>query len=209
MLLSSSIFGAVTGLVGGVVTAITNYKMQRLKNADAESQRQFEIQKLHAETDAMIREAEANIKIAKTQVEGAVELEEARAFTASQKPQEPLFRESYMRRLEKSRLTAWLVGPIALVFALVDVLKALMRPLITVYHVAVTTWITVLAWRILQEHGSGVSPDKAVAIFDQVTTTVIYLCVTCVTWWFADRRMAKFLMRLGGGSGAGRSDAPF
>jgi hypothetical protein len=38
------------------------------------------------------------------------------------------------------------------------------------------------------------------AIFDQVTSIVIYLTVSCVTWWFGDRRVAKFLMRLRGGN---------
>ena len=209
MILSSSIFGALTGLVGGAITAITNYRMQKLKNEDAKDRRRHEIERLNAETEAMIREAEAKIKIVQTQVEGAVDLAETQAYVASQAPAQPLFRESYMRRLEKLRLTAWLVGPLAVLFALTDALKALMRPCITIYHVAVTTWITLMAWRIMQAHGQGITPDKAVAIFDQVTTTVIYLTVTCVTWWFADRRMAKFLMRLQDGNlKPGQAEAP-
>ena len=157
----------------------------------------------------MVREAEARIRVVKTQVEGAVDLSEAQAYAASQRPEAPLFRESYMRRLEKSRWMSWMIGPLAMMFACADILKALMRPCITIYHVGVTTWITLMAWRIMQAHGQGITPDKAVAIFDQVTTTVIYLTVTCVTWWFADRRMAKFLTRLQDGNlKPGQAEAP-
>ena len=37
-------------------------------------------------------------------------------------------------------------------------------------------------------------------IFDQVTSIIIYLTVSSVTWWFGDRRTAKFLMRLNDGN---------
>jgi hypothetical protein len=53
---------------------------------------------------------------------------------------------------------------------------------------------------VLQKHGHLLTADQAGAIFDQVTSIVIYLTVNCVTWWFGDRRVAKFLMRLKDGN---------
>jgi hypothetical protein len=39
---------------------------------------------------------------------------------------------------------------------------------------------------------------QATAIFNDVTSIVTYLTVSCVTWWFGDRRMAKSIMQLKG-----------
>jgi hypothetical protein len=75
-------------------------------------------------------------------------------------------------------------------------LKAAMRPGLTAYLVVLMSWITFISMDVLQKHGHLLTADQAGAIFDQVTSIVIYLTVSCVTWWFGDRRVAKFLMRL-------------
>ena len=41
---------------------------------------------------------------------------------------------------------------------------------------------------------------QATALFSQVIDIILYLTVSCVTWWFGDRRVAKFLMRLNDGN---------
>ena len=79
-------------------------------------------------------------------------------------------------------------------------LKAAMRPGLTAYRVASTSWITFISMDVLQKNGHLLTADQAGAIFDQVTSIVIYLTVSCVTWWFGDRRVAKFLMRLKDGN---------
>ena len=50
-----------------------------------------------------------------------------------------------------------------------------------------------MAYTILIEVSSGnISQIWAEKMFEKVTLTVVYLTISCVTWWFADRRMAKF-----------------
>ena len=38
---------------------------------------------------------------------------------------------------------------------------------------------------------------QAIGIFSQVTSTMIYLAVSAVTWWFGDRTMSKYLQEQG------------
>ena len=75
-----------------------------------------------------------------------------------------------------------------------------MRPGLTAYLVGLTSWITFISMDVLKKHGHLLTADQAGDIFDQVTSIVIYLTVSCVTWWFGDRRVAKFLMRLKDGN---------
>ena len=42
---------------------------------------------------------------------------------------------------------------------------------------------------------------KRQQIYNEVTSIVVYLTVSCVTWWFGDRRMAKFLMHMNNKNG--------
>ena len=79
-------------------------------------------------------------------------------------------------------------------FALVDWLNGMMRPTLTLYLVAGSSYITYLAWQIMQTAGlATLTAAQAMDIFQQVTSTMIYLAVSAVTWWFGDRTMSKFL----------------
>lgn len=197
------ILGGITGLIGSITTAITNYKMQKLKNENDAAERDFKIQYLKASSEAALAEIEANIQVAKTEVEGKIELEEIDAYKKTLSgADKKLLPSSFLNRLldYEGKLKVVTVPAALLIcfcLGLVDVFKALMRPGLTTYMVGMTTWITWMAWEILQKAGlSAISRSEANSIFDDVTTIVIYLTVSCVTWWFGDRRMAKFLVRL-------------
>jgi len=194
-----TILGVVTGIGGSLVTGIMNYKMQKLKN-------EYELAKIKAETDALVAEAEANIKITQAQVEGEIEIADAKAYMISQKEgNKAIFKEAYLVKLFETRgwfrvVTIPLATFLVALFGLIDVFRAFMRPGITAYLAGVTTWITWMAWQIMQRFNANLTAVQATAIFQDVTRTVVYLTVSCVTWWFGDRRMAKFLMRLNDGN---------
>lgn len=201
------IFGGVTGLLGSAITAFTNFKTQKMKNLHDVAKWGFEKERIKLETDAMIAEANMNMKIIETQVEGAVELADTKAYLENVKQgNKNTFSDKWMDKL--FAVTGWVryisvpVGVlIAFLFGIVDFLKALMRPGLTMYLTGVTTWITWMAWEIMQKADvATMTAAQATAIFNEVTSVVIYLTVSCVTWWFADRRMAKFLMRLKDGN---------
>jgi hypothetical protein len=201
------VFGAVTGLLGTALTSWTNFKTQKLKNLHDIDKWKHEDKKIELETKAMIAEVNMQMKMVKTQVEGAVELADTKAYMEGIKQgNKNTFSDKWMDKLLATtgwtRYIAIPVGVlIAFLFGIVDFLKALIRPGITMYLTGVTTWITWMAWEIMQKANiSAMTAIEASAIFNEVTSVVIYLTVSCVTWHFGDRRVAKFLMRLKDGN---------
>ncbi len=192
-----TILGGVTGLLGNVVTGILGYKTQKLKN-------DFELAMIRAESEAMRLEAQMHIQITKAEIEGAVEIADAQAYMISQREgSKPMFSEKWIDKLfsVEGKFGRFFAIPaavlIAILFGFVDWLRGFMRPALTLYLTGVTSVLTYLAWDILQKHGlPAMTTAEAISTYTQVTSMVLYLTVSCVTWWFGDRRMSKFLTTL-------------
>ncbi len=197
-MLWETILGGITGIIGTVLTSYINYKQKKLEY-------DHEAKMIELETKAMLAEAEANIKITKAQVEGAIELADASAYIESQKQgNKNLFDVKWIDRLfsVQGSVGRFFAIPaavvIAICFGFVDWLKGFMRPGLTIYLVALTTYLTYVSYNILTKYGgTDITTEQAVTIWNDVVTIVIYLTVSCVTWWFGDRRTAKFLAQFG------------
>jgi hypothetical protein len=204
-MLIETILGGVTGIVGNVISGIFKYKNTKLELESIKIKNTHDLAMIDAETKAMIEEAKANIKITQAQVEGAVEIEDSKAFMEAQRQgNKTLLGNKWIDSLlnvkgKWGRLIAIPVASIiSILFGLVDFLRGLIRPVLTIYLCGVTTWVTWMAWEIMQAHGIGMTAVQATVIFNDVTSIVTYLTVSCVTWWFGDRRMAKTIMQLKG-----------
>ncbi len=199
-----TILGGVTGLIGNVVGGWFKLKQAKLNAEIRTADRAHEISMVKAETQAMIMEAKANIKITQAQVEGAIDLKDAEAFMQSQKEgNKALFDSKWINALMSVQgwwriITLPLASLIAFLFGLTDFLRGLIRPVLTVYLCGVTTWVTWMAWQIISTEGLTLSALNAIDIFKDTTSIVTYLTVSCVTWWFGDRRMAKNIMEMKG-----------
>lgn len=193
--------GVITGLIGNVFTAFTNMKMQKLQNERDAKKDEHEIALLAAETNAMIAEADANIKIAEAKIQGEMELLDGQIYKAS--IEEGNKRDVSNKTIDYLLSTPWLMPfgiILVMLLGLVDFLKSFMRPGLTAYLVALTSWITYKAMEIITAHQTLLSTEQALALFMNVVNIIIYLTVSCVTWWFGDRRVAKFLYRLNDGN---------
>jgi len=192
------ILGGITGLLGNCLTTWFKYKNIKLDHEHKEKM-------VSLETQAMIQESQMQIEVTKSRIEGEIELADASAFETSQKiGTQKLFHEKWIDMIMTAGKGKWYGGilqfigsMIAAGFALVDWLNGMMRPSLTIYLVGVSSYITVLAWEIMKTHGLDLTADQAVAIFSQVSSTMIYLSVSCVTWWMGDRTMSKFLQERG------------
>jgi hypothetical protein len=225
-----TILGGLTGLIGNVVGGIFKYKEAKLKMESLKLQNDHEIAMVVAETNAMIEEAKANIKITQAQVEGAIDLKDADAYMQSLKEgNKTLFSNKWIDNLlnidgymftwnskekklsdgtivpEKERkflswklFTVPIASIISFLFGFTDFIRGMIRPTLTVYLCGVTTWVTLMAWKIMQASGTEITATQAMVIFQDTTSIVVYLTVSCVTWWFGDRRMAKSIMELKG-----------
>lgn len=204
------ILGGVTGLIGNAFTTWFKYKNAKMEHAHKEKM-------VSLETSAMIQEAQMQIEVTKSRIEGEIELADAAAFQTSQKVgSQKLFHEKWIDMIMeagKGKWTGWMfrmLGTIiAAAFAFVDWLNAAMRPTLTLYLVAGSSYITYLAWRIMEASGlETMTAVQAVGIFSHVTSTMIYLAVSAVTWWFGDRTMSKFLQQQGAKSNKNITGSP-
>ena len=194
------ILGGVTGLIGNAFTTWFKYKNAKMEHAHKEKM-------VSLETSAMIQESQMQIQVTKSRIEGEIELADAAAFQTSQKVgSKQLFHEKWIDMImeagRQSKWTGWIYkilgSLIAAAFAFVDWLNAAMRPTLTLYLIGGSTYITYLAWQIMQQAGlETMTAAQAVGIFSQVTSTMIYLAVSAVTWWFGDRTMSKYLQQQG------------
>lgn len=193
-MIAEGIAGVVTGLVGTIATSWLNLRSQKEKN-------KHELNMVEAETKAMIAEANANIRITEAQVAGEVEKLDAQAYTESLKAgnQQALSNKT----LEKLFASPWTM-PFGVILAtlmgFVDFLRHLMRPALTGYLVVVSSWLTWEATKIIQAKQEVLTATMATEIFSDMVNVIFYLTVSVVTWWFGDRRVAKFLYRLNDGN---------
>ena len=203
-MLIETILGGVTGLIGNVVGGWFKLKQAKLDAEIRKADRAHDIAMINAETKAMIMEAKANIKVTQAQVEGAIDLKDAEAFMQSQtEGNKALFSNKWIDSLMSVEgwwriITLPLASLVAFLFGFVDFLRGLIRPALTVYLCGVTTWVTWMAWEIMQKEELTFTALQAVEIFNDTTSIVTYLTVSCVTWWFGDRRMAKNIMQMKG-----------
>ena len=65
----------------------------------------------------------------------------------------------------------------------VDVIRGLMRPFITVYMMALMSYI---GYQVYSVTGS-VEPVKALELYETIINSVVFLTTTCVTWYFGAR----------------------
>jgi len=89
---TTGIFGILSGLVGGITTAITNYKMKKLQLEERKEDRLHEREMVKLTTAQILSEADANVQIARETTKGVVEKLEADAYKTSQESTDkPLF----------------------------------------------------------------------------------------------------------------------
>uniref|UniRef100_A0A6M3JX62 Uncharacterized protein n=1 Tax=viral metagenome TaxID=1070528 RepID=A0A6M3JX62_9ZZZZ len=190
------ILSIFTGIFGGAVTSIINYFNQKQKNSHEIELRNLDIRMIEVEADK-------KMQISRVETEGKVELGELDALKESYKEANTsLFDRSYMQTLMSSKWFSWVGALIATSFGVVDFLKHLARPLITYYLLGVSTYLTILCYKLLEKWSTtgALSLPEAYNLFQLSVQSLLYLTISCVAWWFADRRVAKFLMRLDDGN---------
>ncbi|SCY71069.1 hypothetical protein [Desulfoluna spongiiphila] len=207
--LFTTLFGGLTGLIGTVWSSYNQRKIKALEMSDRDRQRAHDVAMVEAESEAMMAESEANIKVTRTRVAGEIEVAEVAAFAESQKAgQVRIFDSGYMDRLlDMEGWAKCFTIPfgvlLALLFGLADAFKSMARPGITAYLLCVSTWITAKAWQLLEAlNGPALTPEMAGGILSDTIHIVLYLTVTAVTWWFGDRMASKGLashLKLGRG----------
>ena len=200
-MLIETILGLITGIGGNVVSGIFKHKTAKLELQKTTNEQAHEVAMVKAESDAMIMESKANIAITKANIEGEIEVADSNVYLQSQKEgNKSFFDNKWIDKLfaveGRWRIITYPIGSlVAVAFGFIDFLRGIIRPTLTAYLVGLTTYITFLAWDVMEAAGLDLfTPEAAQEIFSNVTSIIIYLTVSCVTWWYGDRRMSKTIM---------------
>jgi hypothetical protein len=184
-ILDTLLAGGLTGLLGNLATTIFGFV-----NKKQENKHEFAMKKLGIES--MEREAKMNIQVTETKVQGDIELAEMQSFNESIKQNAvDKLTGDVLTRLFDHKWTIPFGVLITFLFGLVDFVKALIRPGITLYLTIAMTVIYFNAMDIIKMAGGVYDVEMATELFNQITQNILYVGTSCIMWWFGDRRLAK------------------
>jgi len=162
--ISSLLSGGATGIIGSIVTNISDYFEQRRKNQHQLKLRELDIQEMEKEYEwrAKITEQKTETKVQEISYD-----HDSRSYTSGMQLK-----------------SGWLKAP--LVF--VDFIRGMVRPALTIFLI-VLVWMTFNKVQgVIDSAGmEALNPDKAMSIYAGVIDMILYLASTAVTWWFGTR----------------------
>lgn len=175
--LGSILSGGATGLLGTIATAWVSLKKAKEQNRHAESMADLNHKQILAEADA-------NLKMAQT--EG--EIQQSLASTKAAAEGLTASYEHDQRRYATGKLSGFWQGAMALV----DVARGLMRPGLTVYLVVLTSLMYWQMVTLLEGIDGSFGAGDMMTIVRHIAVAVVYLTITCVSWWFGGRQLEKY-----------------
>lgn len=164
--------GGVTGILGTVISNVTGYFTKKQELKAQESRQAHEVAMREMDAKIMAQEFAARTQIATVEADAKMDVAASEAFAKS-------FNEPQMySAVNKS----WSM-------TLLDFIRGIVRPGLTLYLAAVVTVMYFDAQRAL----AGAPADLA-AITDflnKTTDAIVYLASTAVLWWFGVRISKK------------------
>lgn len=159
---SSAGMGGIIGLAGGIASKWLEYKTIGQKLAFEKQMALIRTKELEMEMKQALALADKQMEIAQVEGEIQKDVAEMAAFTESQKAGQKVY-------------GGW-----------VDQVRGLMRPVITVYLLAISSFLTVLIWGTLGGL-EAFPPEKLQDLFVYLVNASVFLTVTAVLWWFGSR----------------------
>jgi hypothetical protein len=178
--LGAIVSGGATGLLGAGISLFGEIKKQKMVFDHEEN-----MSRLNRE--AMQAEAEMKIKVATTEGAVKVELGEMEAFKESIKNDFA----SYTKGQDLTSAQKWLM-------VIVDFLRGMIRPSMTLYMALLTTLIYVEVMNKVGGLESLLNQDAALALANQIILVILYITSTVILWWFGTRQK---IIQPPGGSG--------
>jgi hypothetical protein len=162
-LFTSTGFGGIVGILGSWLT-----KREERKNLELKYEHDFKMAELRRDEiklESAHELAMADKQMERTQVEGNIALGEAEL-------------SAFQEGLREQNKTYGI--------KFVDGVRGLMRPLITLYLLAIATMLTYK----INELVGGISTlpiDELINTYKDVINQMLFLTATAVTWWFGSR----------------------
>lgn len=183
--------GALLSILSGGATGLLGMTLQRTFDGLfgwLKAKQEIQLAEVKGKQELAMKEADAKIMAqewaGRTQVAQA-EAAGKEAVSANEAFAQSLFKEP--ERYSKTEILPnnWWGWTMQGLLVLLDVVRGLVRPALTVYLCYITTSI----WFEVRHlaNGEDLSPDQVIGILTLVVDTILYLTTTCVTWWFGTR----------------------
>jgi hypothetical protein len=170
-----SIFsGGATGLFGVIIQRWADYKNRKLDLQLEKERRETEIAKRKADAEIMREEYAGKLRVAQEEGATAKDVADTQAF-AQTLWKEP---ERYSNAAKLTTNQQW-------VMVVLDALRGCVRPLLTIYLCALTTYVWVQARSVLSAENLDV--QAAIEVWKMVVGQILYLTTTVTLWWFGTR----------------------
>jgi hypothetical protein len=181
----SGLAGILSGVGGSLISNIFNLFTTKEKN-------KHEIALIDARIREMTKEAELHIQEVKIQGEIQQEIASQKSFDLSQEyGNRSLIESDMILKLFENKWTKWVGALLVFVMAIVDIVRAAMRPGITIVLMLITGAITYQHMQIIDANTGLIDA----AMISMIIESIIYLTFTVVGWWFGDRTIGKFVKK--------------
>jgi hypothetical protein len=181
----SGLAGILSGVGGSLISNIFNLFTTKEKNKQELALIDARIRELQAESAAHIQEVQIQAQVQQ-------EVANQTSFDFSQQyGNKPLIESEMILKLFENKWTRWLGAILVFLMAIVDVVRAAMRPAITIVLMFITGIITYQHLKIIDANKQIVDA----AMISEIIESIIYLTFTVVGWWFGDRTIGKFVKK--------------
>lgn len=171
---TSIISGGATGLLGVALQRWADLQKYKLDIQMKEKIMANDLAMKEMDIKMMEMESAAKVKVAQVEEVGQEAMTANNAFAASfNEPQR------YSSNVVPNNAQGW-------AFVLLDFIRGLVRPVLTVYLCLVTTLVYRHAVFFL-DTTTGMTAEQALGLVKLIVSTVLYLTTTCVLWYFGTR----------------------
>jgi len=143
------------------------------------------------------------IQLNKARIDGEIDLEETKAFTEGVKglaQERPLVQTVYIEEMMKHWYSGWLAALLIILMGLIDVVKAAIRPGLTIYLMGGATYVIYVGQQILDKvlgtSGIIMPVEKLMDLNEIATLAVLHLAGVAAGFYFSDRGNAKFIQEM-------------
>lgn len=170
-----SIFsGGATGLLGVIIQRWADFKNRQLDLQLEKERRETEIAKRKADAEIMQQEWNGRLKVAQEEGATSKDVAETNAFAGT------LFKEP-----ERYSNAATVTPGQQWILVLLDALRGVVRPLLTIYLCALTTYVWFQVRALVESEN--LDGEAALGVWKMVVQNILYLTTTVVLWWFGTR----------------------
>lgn len=173
-LITSAFGGGLTGLIGGAVDKIYEFKTKKLEIEQNREKYAHEVNMRKADAEIMAQEWASRTKVAEIETSAKIDVADAATFSAS-------FNEPVRYSEHNTEKQNWLMVGL-------DVARGIVRPGLTLYLCVLTTLLYLKAHKLVP---SEIPTDQALLMVSEIQNTIMYLTTTCILWWFGTRNKAK------------------